>query len=69
MFLESYGKNVDGEEVSFVAFSPEHLLELMQENNLLEVHCCTSEFGDMPITFKTFTVDDVVAWIERCKDE
>ena len=65
MFLESYGVNDAGEEVTFIAFSPEHLLELMQKNNLKEVRCCTSEFGEATIKFESFTQDDVIAWIEK----
>lgn len=69
VFLQSYGYDDNGNEVTFIAFSPEHLLDLMKEHNLKKVTCCTSEFEELPITFETFTLEEVEAWIERRKHE
>ncbi len=64
MFYSSNGYNDKGENVSFVAFSPEDLLKKMIQENIQKVRVFTSELGEMPITIQSFTRDEVKEWIE-----
>lgn len=64
MFIQANGKNVKNENVTFIARTPKHLLEVMEKENL---ESCLIEPNDVDypvIEFFRVTKQDVREWIE-----
>lgn len=64
MFIQANGKNEKQEDVTFIARTPEHLLEVMERENIEK---CLIEPNDVDypiIEFFRVTKDDVREWIK-----